>query len=91
MNTLGGVSLEVVVQQPLCSTLAEQKPNLSFTGKENKQDPPMNEGASQKGNLCLCKRAMTISNFLPGDAYKTHERMMLSTTSGSPAKFKIID
>lgn len=31
MNTLGGVSLEVVVWQPLCSTLAEQQP---------KQDPP---------------------------------------------------
>lgn len=40
MNTLGGVSLEVVVRQPLWSTLAEQQLNLSFTGKENKQDPP---------------------------------------------------
>lgn len=38
MNTLGGVSLEAVVW-PLCSTLAEQQQNLSFTGKENKQDP----------------------------------------------------
>lgn len=39
MNTLGSVSLKVVARQPLCSTLAEQQPNLSFTGKQNKQDP----------------------------------------------------
>lgn len=42
MNTLGSVSLKVVVQQPLCSTLAEQQPNLSsllLGRKQNKQDP----------------------------------------------------
>lgn len=39
MSTLGGVSLEVVVQQLLHSTLSKQQLNPSFTGKENKQDP----------------------------------------------------
>lgn len=40
MSTLRGVSLEVVVRQPPHSTPAEQQLNLSFTGNENKQDPP---------------------------------------------------
>lgn len=51
----------------------------------------MKEQGYQNGNLCLDKRAMTISNLLPGDAYKTHEQMTLSTISGFPYKFKIID
>lgn len=55
MNTLGGVSLEVVVRQPPRSTLAEQQLNRSFTGKENKQDPLGKNNARlllplQKGN-----------------------------------------
>lgn len=57
MNTLGSVSLKVVVRQPLCSTLAEQQPNLSFTGKQNKQGlrertslSEWKSAPSQKGN-----------------------------------------
>lgn len=90
MNTLGGVSLEAVVQQPPCSTLAEQQPNLSFTGKENKQDPPRQNEPLGREICALTKGQRQSLTFCLGDAYTTHEGMMLSTTSGSPSKFKII-